>query len=642
MTSWIFEPEETIGRQWHRLVGGASSWPHHPQAAVRLDAVRGRLGVMFRALGGAGAVHIAAAGAEVSRHRLGLRARLGLGAAERLEMPRFDGAVLQLPPVLDLLPQQEENEALYEWLAAWFALAEAPGPVPADPLQADVARLREARAHTARLLAALPGLRPVHARLSAALRSLRPRRSLPGEEAAVEAAVLAALGDAEAVAQPGVAALLDPGVPLESFRAGRRYRPFLPVPLWGEVTTAPPGQELQTEEPEAGGHSAAEADPRRRRARRRDDDQARRRDPLILNRFETILGLAEMANLARAIEDDDEENARKAAEDLDEIGLAKQERPAATRLKLELDLPAGAVATDPLPAETLTYPEWDYTRRTYHPNHCRVIAEPAATEGEDWTPDEAARRRIRRVRRQFEALRPRRQILRGQPDGEELDLSALVRSLADRRAGAQGSERVFSAARMVQRDLSVAVLVDVSLSTDSWAEDRRVLEVEKEALLSLSAGLEACGDEHAVFAFTSRRRQSVWVRTVKDFEERLDACAIRRIQALQPGHYTRMGAAVRHVAKRLADRPHGHRLLLLLTDGKPNDADHYEGRYAVVDTRMAIREARRAGMKVFGITVDREARDYFPYLFGPGAYAIFPHVGRFPAALPAIYRQVTA
>ncbi|MBX6742776.1 MAG: VWA domain-containing protein, partial [Acetobacteraceae bacterium] len=183
---------------------------------------------------------------------------------------------------------------------------------------------------------------------------------------------------------------------------------------------------------------------------------------------------------------------------------------------------------------------------------------------------------------------------------------------------------------------------DVSLSTDSWAEDRRVLEVEKEALLSLSAGLEACGDEHAVFAFTSRRRQSVWVRTVKDFEERLDACAIRRIQALQPGHYTRMGAAVRHVAKRLADRPHGHRLLLLLTDGKPNDADHYEGRYAVEDTRMAIREARRAGMKVFGITVDREARDYFPYLFGPGAYAIFPHVGRFPAALPAIYRQVTA
>jgi nitric oxide reductase NorD protein len=103
-----------------------------------------------------------------------------------------------------------------------------------------------------------------------------------------------------------------------------------------------------------------------------------------------------------------------------------------------------------------------------------------------------------------------------------------------------------------------------------------------------------------------------------------------------------MGAAVRHAARRLAERPRGHRLLLLLTDGKPNDADHYEGRYAVEDTRMAIREARRAGARVFGITVDREAREYFPYVFGPGAYAIFPDISRLPIALPAIYRQVAA
>ena len=245
------------------------------------------------------------------------------------------------------------------------------------------------------------------------------------------------------------------------------------------------------------------------------------------------------------------------------------------------------------------------------------------------------------MRRQFEALRPRRQILHGQPDGEELDLSALVRSLADRRAGAPGSDRVHSAARTVQRDLAVLVLVDVSLSTDSWVLDRRVLDVEKEALLALAGGLDACGDEHAILTFTSRRREAVWVRTVKGFEEPLGATVIRRIRALKPGHYTRMGAAVRHATRRLAERPHGHRLLLLLTDGKPNDADHYEGRYAIEDTRMAIREARRAGCKVFGITVDREARDYFPYLFGPGAYAIFPDISRLPIALPAIYRQVT-
>ena len=93
----IFEPEESIGQQWHRLVGGATSWPRHPEAAVPLESVRGRLGVMFRALGGPGGVRLMAAGAAVSGHRLGLRQRLGLGATERLETPRFDGATLELP-----------------------------------------------------------------------------------------------------------------------------------------------------------------------------------------------------------------------------------------------------------------------------------------------------------------------------------------------------------------------------------------------------------------------------------------------------------------------------------------------------------------------------------------------------------------
>lgn len=260
--------------------------------------------------------------------------------------------------------------------------------------------------------------------------------------------------------------------------------------------------------------------------------------------------------------------------------------------------------------------------------------------GEDWHPDEAALRRIRRVRRRVEARRPRREVLPARPDGEELDLSAAVRDPADRRAGAPGSERLYSAARTDRRDLAVAVRVDVSLSTDAWVEDRRVLDVEKEASLALAGGLGACGDEHAVFAFTSRRRDAVWVRTVKGFDEAFDARVARRIQALEPGHHTRTGAAVRHAARRLAERPRGHRPLPLPTEGKPNDADHYEGRYAVEDTRMAIREARRAGARVFGITVDRDARDHPPYPLGPGAYAILPDISRPPTASPALYRRV--
>jgi nitric oxide reductase NorD protein len=94
--------------------------------------------------------------------------------------------------------------------------------------------------------------------------------------------------------------------------------------------------------------------------------------------------------------------------------------------------------------------------------------------------------------------------------------------------------------------------------------------------------------------------------------------------------------------EKLKARPNGHRLLLVLTDGKPNDVDHYEGRYGVEDTRRAILEARRDGAVVFGITIDLKAQDYFPALFGRGGYSIVSDATRLPAALPAIYRRLAA
>src|SRR5262249_11900518 len=106
-------------------------------------------------------------------------------------------------------------------------------------------------------------------------------------------------------------------------------------------------------------------------------------------------------------------------------------------------------------------------------------------------------------------------------------------------------------------------------------------------------------------------------------------------------YYTRIGAAVRHAAIDLAAQPQRKKLLIVLTDGKPNDVDHYEGRFAVEDTRKAVQEARRLGLAAFGVTIDAAAQPYFPTLFGRGGYAMVGNINRLPAALPAIYRQLT-
>ena len=382
-------------------------------------------------------------------------------------------------------------------------------------------------------------------------------------------------------------------------------------------------------------------DPRKRFAVRQREDDAKARDPFVLNRFEKrFSAIAEMVNVDRPADDSEDEDARKAADDLEELTIGSRSGKPATKLKFDLDLPPEAVDPARLDSGRL-YPEWDYRRAAYLPDYCRVLATEAPETGEIWAPDEAIRRQVRKVRRQFEALRPRRELVRAQPDGHDLDLDALVRARCDLRAGSGGLDRVHVAMRPEGHDLAVTLLVDVSLSTDAWVDGHRVLDVEKQALLVLAHGLSACGDHHSILTFTSRRRSWVRIETAKAFGEPMSAAVERRIGALKPGYYTRIGAAVRHAAADLAGQPRHKKLLIVLTDGKPNDIDHYEGRFAVEDTRKAVQEARRMGAAVFGVTIDAAAQSYFPTLFGRGGYAIVGNVGRLPTALPAIYRQLT-
>ena len=624
----FLELEETVGKAWHRLVGGAASYPRHPAETVKLDDMRTMLGIYFRGVGGEWGVQLAGAAPRASRHRLSIRQYLGQ-SDERMTQPGRDSATLFLPPQIDLFPSRALNEKLYLWLAAYFAEVPLSPIAEADPLRADLLRLRRAKETVQVVLEACPGLAPAYAELCAALRSLRPVRKLPRAEARVEALV-------QAMLRPGGMA---PDLWGARPAAPVGYQPFLPVPLWGDSWTRADSTEKRQGDEPAPGNTLAASDTRKRFATRRKEEGQQQRDPFILNRFEKILAMAEMVNVNRPSDDSEDENAEKAADEFDDLPLSNQKGKPASRLKFDLDLAPEAVDRTGLTAE-LTYPEWDYTRKTYLPAHCRVLARMAEETGESWEADEEARRRIRRVRRQFEALRPRNEVLRAQPDGEELDIDALVRARSDLSAGGTPSDRVHLASRKQARDLAVTTLVDVSLSTDSWMDDRRVLDIEKEALLVLARGIAACGDDHAIMTFTSRRRDWVRLETVKGFEEPMGEKVIRRISALKPGYYTRIGAAIRHAAAKLSERPNRQKLLLVLTDGKPNDVDHYEGRFGIEDTRKAVLEARRLGLAVFGVTVDREAQSYFPAIFGTGGYAIVSRIARLPAALPAIYRSL--
>lgn len=633
ITPW--EPEETVGKFWNLIAMRIDPPPHFPDSAVAFDEMRGRIAVLFRGLGGDPAVEMKAVADEISRHRLTRRRRIASNG-EVVARSSFDGEALRLPVRLAVFPLRADNESLYLWLAA--AAAHAPERIGhSDPLHADLAAIRAARAMTQATLSEAPGLRPLWSRLCATHLTQRIRPQASDTETRIEELIRYLLGD-PSISDPVLLAALDD--PPAHWRAPRGYRPFLPVPLWPDLREVSSSARTEIATMPTDGTPEEAGDGTARKARRLNSDQAERKDSLILYKFEALLAWAEFLNVNRRIEDDDLDNAKKAAEDHEDIGLGQVSKAPATKLKLHLDLAPEDVDRERI-ADAFTYPEWDVRTETYMPDHCRVLAAPVEADLDfEGITDPAALRRIRAVRRQFEALRPARLIRHAQPDGDELDLDATLRSITDLRATGRGSNRVWQQARPENRDLAVSILLDVSRSTESSVTGRPVIDIAREALTALAWGLEACGDRFAIQGFSSLKRKRVWLHECKQFDEPMNEGIEARIHALKPGFYTRLGAAIRHASAGLAQEGSSRRLLIVITDGKPNDLDHYEGRHGIEDSARAVREARRAGHAVFGITIDRDAQSWFPRIFGQGGFAVIRDPDRLTAALPEIYRQL--
>lgn len=289
---------------------------------------------------------------------------------------------------------------------------------------------------------------------------------------------------------------------------------------------------------------------------------------------------------------------------------------------------------DPAP-ERFHYPEWDWRANAYRHPGTTVLLLPAHLGPQQWVDDTLAQRRgmLHDIRRRFELLRAQRVRVHKQLDGEDIDLQAYIESFSDFRAGLPLTQRLYQSERRQRRDMAIMLLIDVSGSTDGWiTANRRVIDVEREALLLVCAALEGMAEPYGVLAFSGEGPQAVVVRNIKRFDEHHDHTVAQRIAGLEPEHYTRTGAAIRHASSLLMRQPAEHRLLLLLSDGKPNDVDDYEGRYGVEDMRQAVTEAKLQSISPFCLTIDRQAANYLPAVFGPHQYALLPK----PELLPTV------
>ncbi len=380
--------------------------------------------------------------------------------------------------------------------------------------------------------------------------------------------------------------------------------------------------------------------PRVRQAKEGEDDE--RPGPFMIQTSPPHEDVEDPFGAQRPTDRDAESPAEGHAESVAELPEARLVRTPgkAHEVLLSDDPPVTAAnataASRALAGVGFRYPEWDYRLQSYREPGTTVFESLAAPGPALWVRRtlEAQGPMLQRIRRQFELLRAQRVTLHRQEEGDELDLDACIEARSDLRAGAAMSQRLYRRERVARRDTAVLVLVDVSGSTDSWLSgQRRIIDVEREALLALSLALDGVGEPYAVLGFSGEGPSGVSVRIIKRFDERHGEAVALRIAGLEPESYTRTGAALRHAARLLAEQTAQHRLLLLLSDGKPNDCDDYEGRYGVEDTRQAVYEARDAGLSPFCLTVDRQAAAYLPRVFGPHHYALLQQPERLPTVL---------
>lgn len=622
----LLDPEEAVGNVWHDYavrIGAATSFPDE---AADLATLRPSLTMMFRALGGTAGVEMAEAAAVVARHR---RPHIRKLATERdkVFVPSFDGERLRLPPAIDIFPTHALNRQAYFWLTAAAALCD---PAAFDESKLDGAADDLAMIHAnavagAQVIATCPGLRDGYGAMAAYIVATRPRIQLPASEAAVERILRETLTDGVITAVPAPAPT-------------RGHMTFAPVPIWLAFTQPGRGDAADDQPSDQAEAPAAAGMTKRKLGLREDREQANRKDSFILHRFEAILSWVESMNLNRSIHDDDEENAQKAAEDQDSITLSKNDKKAATRLRLHLDLSPADADHERL-SDIHTYPEWNHRARSYMPDHVRVLESDAVPDpANTFTPNA---KRMEEVRRQFEVLRPRRILQPRQIDGNELDLDAAIAARIDLLATGRCDDRVFQSSRQTQRDLTVAFLIDTSRSTESAVGDTCVVDVARDALAALAGGIDAAGDRLGIWGFSSLKRDRVFLTRCKQFDQKMSPAVTNNICALKPGHYTRLGAAIRHVSAQLNEETAAKKLLIVLTDGKPNDLDHYEGIHGIEDSHMAVAEARRAGQAVHGIVVDEDGQDWFARIFGRGGFHLMARPDKLTRALPDIYRTLT-
>ncbi len=368
-------------------------------------------------------------------------------------------------------------------------------------------------------------------------------------------------------------------------------------------------------------------------------DDEKETDGMLIFLPDSPISFMEMVNVDRTEDDNFDENTLNIAKDLDEITLSRQKANFSSRIKMDLNI---------ISPDDSQYPtgnghfidEWHYKKMIYLKDYVHI--QPIyKKEIQPVILPARLKKIVKKIQNELDLMQLEYIKTTNLLYGDEININKWIDYKSSNNK-MQHTQRFYESYKRNIRDIATFILADTSLSTETGiTQETRIIDIIKDSLMVFSEALKRLHDKFAIYTFSSLKNKNVYFQRIKDFEQSYNDFTRGQINNIKSGYYTRLGAGIRESSEILQKQEANNKLLLIISDGKPNDIDRYDGKYGIEDTKKAILEVKNKGIVPFCITIDIETKGYLSYIFGKNGYCVVRDSKKLPKILSEIYINLT-
>ncbi len=373
-------------------------------------------------------------------------------------------------------------------------------------------------------------------------------------------------------------------------------------------------------------------------------DKAQQEDYVLTHNFEKVETAEEFDGIWRDFDGDDAlEDHAEALSELDMRFTVRADDPVHSVYQAEFIENTNVSESTEIEQTKYVYDydEWDFKTKRYKPDYCKLHHDTVIELASEYYSEtmRTYRSTLTNLRKLLSNLDNKYRIRRRQIDGESFDIDSANYMIVDLLSGRTPNEKIYLDKHKAEKDISILLLMDSSLSSDGYAKGNRIIDVEKQMSILFAEILHEFGIDFSISCFYSKTRNFSHYVEIKSFDEDWQKARFK-VGAVQPQGYTRIGPALRHAGAILSKRESKNKWIILLSDGKPNDYDRYEGKYGIQDIKQALRELNEVQINSFALAIESEARYYLPQMFGQNHYQILSSPDELLTAMVRLYDRI--